>query len=215
MSNFFLQDFKPSISLKEIKERPIEAGILYLKELLASLGVKDDVKIAEAIHYFTPRIYRKDSYFLTAGTVSDKIGFIIHGAMKVFYKEDTDTRVLLLLTEEDFPTDLRSFFHKQPTKLNYLFTEDSILLEINHADFMLFIGENKEFAEAFIKVISNVVTSINMHNLLLKLPAKNRYESMLKEKPQIFNRFLLQDIASFMGIKQETLSRARSQYKKK
>jgi len=53
------------------------------------------------------------------------------------------------------------------------------------------------------------MSSINEHNQLLKLPTRSRFEYLMKMKPEVFNRFLLQDVASFIGVKQETLSRAR------
>lgn len=44
------------------------------------------------------------------------------------------------------------------------------------------------------------------------MTAKERYQSLLDEVPEILNRAPLGHIASYLGISQETLSRIRSNY---
>lgn len=216
MANFFVRNFAPSIRLSGIQEQPIENGQKYLTELFKHYGVTDSKKIATAISYFKPRIYKKNTYFLQQNEISTKLGFIIYGAVEAFYLEDDGkNNIVMLLTEEDFFTDLRSFLHQQPSSLNMKFTEDTIALEVSYEDFSNFIQTNLDFSRAFMKIMVNVISAVNEHNMLLKMPTKNKYEYLLKMKPEVFNRFLLQNVASFLGVKQETLSRIRSSYKRK
>lgn len=216
MANFFVRNFTPSIRLSGIQEQPIENGQKYLTELFKHYGVTDSRKIATAISYFKPRIYKKNTYFLQQNEISTKLGFIIYGAVEAFYLEDDGkNNIVMLLTEEDFFTDLRSFLHQQPSSLNMKFTEDTIALEVSYEDFSNFIQTNLDFSRAFMKIMVNVISAVNEHNMLLKMPTKNKYEYLLKMKPEVFNRFLLQNVASFLGVKQETLSRIRSSYKRK
>lgn len=216
MANFFVKNFTPSVRLHGIQEQPIENGQKYLTELFLHYGITDTKKIATAISYFTPRIYKKNTFFLRNDEVSTKLGFIIYGAVEAFYlEEDGKSNIVMLLTEEDFFTDLRSFLHQQPTSLNMKFTEDTIALEVSYDDFTNFIQTNPDFSRAFMKIMVNVISAVNEHNMLLKMPTKNKYEYLLKMKPEVFNRFLLQHVASFLGVKQETLSRIRSSYKRK
>lgn len=51
-----------------------------------------------------------------------------------------------------------------------------------------------------------------IHKERLTLPAKERYEIMLKEFPDIFNRVNLGYIASYLGITPPTLSKIRAEY---
>ncbi|GEM_PF-1465815 len=209
MSFLFRKHFHSSVSLATLKEKPVENGLLYLNEFFRHFGIDDEEKIQQALALFETRIYRKNSWFLREGDTADRIGFIVNGAVEAFYTQDNKHQVLLLLMEEDFFTDLRSFLHRAPTRLNMRFREDTIVLEISHENFADFILENKPFADMFMKVMVDIMSGINEHNQLLKLPTRSRFEYLLKMKPEVFNRFLLQDIASFIGVKQETLSRAR------
>ncbi|HMR91904.1 MAG TPA: Crp/Fnr family transcriptional regulator [Chitinophagaceae bacterium] len=215
MGSFFVTEFEPSVKLNEIKEKPIEHGRRYLSEFFAYFGIADEEKIRAAITLFEPRIYKRETFFITAGEVAGKIGFIVHGAVEAYYINNASKQTLMFLMEEDFFTDLKSFIHQRPSGLSLQFAEDTIVLEIGYENFKNFMLVHQDFAEMFIKIMSNVVSAMNEHNLLLKMPTRKRYELLLRKKPQVFNRFLLRDIASFLGIKQETLSRARSNYKKK
>ncbi len=216
MANFFVKNFNPSVRLSGIQEQPIENGQKYLTELFLHYGITDTRKIETAISFFKPRIYKKNTFFFSKGEISTKLGFIIYGAVEAFYVEDDGkSNIVMLLTEEDFFTDLRSFLHQQPTSLNMKFTEDTIALEVSYEDFSNFIQTNPDFSRAFMKIMVNVISAVNEHNMLLKMPTKNKYEYLLKMKPEVFNRFLLQHVASFLGVKQETLSRIRSSYKRK
>ncbi len=214
MGNFFVTDFESSVKLSETKDKYIENGKLYLSEFFAHFAIHDKNKVMEAISLFKPRLYKKEEYFLYMGEIASHVGFILNGAVEAYYLNNARKHTLMLLMEEDFITDLRSFIHQRPTTLSIQFTEESLVLEISYPDVKKFLLVHPEFAEMFIKIMSNVVSAVNQHNLLLKMPTRKRYEKLLQTKPQVFNRFLLRDVASFLGIKQETLSRARSNYKK-
>jgi CRP-like cAMP-binding protein len=50
------------------------------------------------------------------------------------------------------------------------------------------------------------------HQSLQFMPAEQRYLQLLEKYPHIVQRVSIKDIASFLGINQETLSRIRSKY---
>ena len=214
MSNFFLKDFNPSVKLVDIQEKPFENGQQILREIFHHLGISDKEKVSKAVSLFTPAIYKKGQSYLKEGETAGRIGFIIKGAVEILKEEKDKQQVLFFLTEEDFFTDLKSFLHQQPSKLNICFAELTFVLEIAHTDFRQFVIDNPEFGDMFMKIMSSVTAAVTKLNITLKLPTKNRYEKLMKLQPQLFNRFLLQDIASYLGVKQETLSRIRSQLKK-
>lgn len=213
MLNIFFKDFRPTIDLGRITEKPFENGQQYLREFFGYMQINDPDKIEQAVQLFTPAIYKKGELFLSKGKTSDRVGFVVKGGVEIFIEEEEKQQILLFLTEEHFFADLKSFLHQQPSKLNIKFAELSIVMEVNHNDFKSFIAENPEFSTMVMRIMSNVTAAITNFNMTLKLPGRTRYEKLLHLQPQLFNRFLLQDIASFLGVKQETLSRIRSQLK--
>lgn len=215
MSNFFLKDFIPSFPLSLVNERPIQHGQMYLNEFFRHLGIQNEEKIREAVNLFKPSIYKKGQAFLEKDQVADRIGFLIKGSVELFCIDHAKEQVLFCFAEEDFFTDLKSFLYQVPTKINIEFAENSIVLEVSHEDFKRFLAANPEFSEMFIKIMTNVIATINQHNLMLKMPTKGRYIQLLKLRPHLLNKFPLRTIASFLGVKQETLSRIRGQFRNK
>lgn len=53
------------------------------------------------------------------------------------------------------------------------------------------------------------IEEFSMRRMFLKLDALQRYEFIEKEHPEILKRFQLKDIATFLGVTPETLSRLR------
>lgn len=215
MSNFFLKDFKPSFPLSQIVEKPIQHGQIYLTDFFNHLGITNEKKIREAVELFKPSIYKKGQLFLQQEQVAGHIGLILKGSVELFYTDQDRQQVLFCFTEEDFFTDLKSFLYQVPSKINIEFVENSIVLEVSHEDFKKFLSANPEFGEMFIKIMTNVITTINQHNLMLKMPTKGRYSKLLRLRPHLLNKFPLRTIASFLGVKQETLSRIRGQFRNK
>lgn len=73
------------------------------------------------------------------------------------------------------------------------------------------ILEQKPFAGFFQKLNNDLLYFFEQRLMALQsLDAKERYELTMKEDPHIFNRYSLQDIANFLGITPETLSRIRN-----
>ncbi|WP_020568040.1 Crp/Fnr family transcriptional regulator [Neolewinella persica] len=53
------------------------------------------------------------------------------------------------------------------------------------------------------------IEEFSMRRMFLKLDALQRYEYIEKEHPEILKRFQLKDVATFLGVTPETLSRLR------
>lgn len=53
------------------------------------------------------------------------------------------------------------------------------------------------------------IQEFSLRRMFLKLDALQRYEYMEKEHPEVLKRFQLKDIATFLGVTPETLSRLR------
>jgi CRP-like cAMP-binding protein len=109
-------------------------------------------------------------------------------------------------------TDLDSFFSQTPSKYNIESLEDTVLLRITHQRFEELLVEipclERYFRILFQKAYIN---ALNRLNATMWESALDRYNEMLKENPEIFQRVPLVYIASYLGITPESLSRIRKQ----
>lgn len=107
-------------------------------------------------------------------------------------------------------TVLHSALTGEPSDLSIICEEDCefLTLDIKQLDnlyqqsiYIERIGRRmaeEEFIEEF-----------SMRRIFLKLDALQRYEYLEKEHPEILKRFQLKDVATFLGVTPETLSRLR------
>ncbi len=113
--------------------------------------------------------------------VAPKVFTVLHSALT---GEPSD---LAIVCEEDC-----EFFTLDVNVLQELYDQSIYIERIGRR-----MAEN-EFIEEF-----------SIRRMFLKLDALQRYEFLEKEQPEILKRFQLKDVATFLGVTPETLSRLR------
>ena len=88
--------------------------------------------------------------------------------------------------------------------------EDSEFIRINSKAFKK-LAENKMSMSRLInELLIEHAVFLEALLYLKSIPAKDRYHLLVKDQPHLLKRISLTDLASFMGINRETLSRIRS-----
>lgn len=160
---------------------------------------------------FQPKRLRKKQYFLQEGDVSKYTGFITKGAMRQYYIDEKGVEyVINLFTENYWATDRKSFFDLTPSIYNIEAWENTDLLIITRADLADLMKKIPAVSE-MIRVMDdkNAIATQNRINASISISAEMRYEEFLKTYPQFIQRFPQHQIASFLGITKETLSRVK------
>lgn len=147
-----------------------------------------------------------------AGVVCNKLYYVDKGLARLFYEKDGKDITGWFASEKHFISCNDSFFQRIPSHLNLELLEDSILYSIDYEGLNKLFDKFKEM-ERFGRIL--------FHNLLSELseriystlfqPAEKRYQLLVVRYPEVALRAPLGDIASYLGISQETLSRIRSQ----
>jgi len=157
--------------------------------------------------------FAKKTILLNEGQVSQRIYFIKKGFVRSFYYKDGNQYTSWFMGEGEIIISVYSFFSREPSFENIEILEDSVLQSINwdqlQAIYTQFPGFNKIgrlITEQY--YIKSEKRAINLQTL----PAKQRYEDLLNTYPGILQKASLGQIATFLSIKQETLSRIRAEY---
>ena len=103
-----------------------------------------------------------------------------------------------------------SFFNQSPSFYYLEILEDSILYSISHEKMDLLLAKYHKM-EKFIRLLSIEMFTKIVHklNAIQFQTARERYDYMISEFPDISHRVPLGHIASYLGMTQETLSRIR------
>ena len=162
---------------------------------------------------FQPLLLKKGEYFVQQGQVCHHVGFIHAGVLRYFINQDGDEKIYDFGLENDFACDYESFLPQRPCRRSIQAIEDSGLLVISWANLQrlfteLSYGERfgrMAIEQIFVKTIGQLVS-------LYTDSPELRYQAFLETYPTLSNRITQYQIASFVGVKPQSLSRIRARW---
>lgn len=165
---------------------------------------------------FHSRFYRKRQYVLQEGDVCTQFYFVVRGCLRMYkIDEKGSIHVLQFAAENYWINDLGSFHGVKPSSLNIDALEDTVVLQISRDDLISLYIQAPKFDRIFRVLLEN--SFIRLQERLLQnisSTAEERYQSFLEVYPQIINRLSQVQIAAFLGITPEFLSRLRNKRSK-
>ena len=173
------------------------------------LSKSDIALITESV---LPKKLRKRQFLLQEGDTCKYLGLIIKGATRQYTVDDKGVEHIMGLAIENWWVgDRESYFKELPSIYNIDAWEETELLLVPRKDVEQ-ISAIPAFAEMRIYLDQNF--SIAAQNRMLGFisrTAEKRYEELIKNYPDLLQRFPQHIIASYLGITKETLSRIRNQ----
>jgi CRP-like cAMP-binding protein len=161
---------------------------------------------------FSLKTFSKKELLVQQDQVSAELNFIYSGSVREFF-EDTDaneTNTWFGL-ENSIAISTYSFFSQKPSLTNIQALEDVQAVVIKHTDLLKLFDQFHEIERLGRLMVEHYLIQIEEMKIILQtLSARERYEYMLKNKPEFIQRIPLKYLASFLGIQLETLSRVRN-----
>ena len=157
---------------------------------------------------------RKNEYFVQCGDFSDKIAYVKRGAFKYARKRtDGKERILSFVFEEEFIASYIPFRNESQALMDVQAMEDSVLYILPINRFQRFFEKEIDGCRYVHKFTEAIAFGFlqKMLSWACDTP-EERYFSLKERVPDIFNRVNLKDIASYIGVSPETLSRMRTSY---
>lgn len=160
---------------------------------------------------FTPRKFRKHQYVLQEGDVCRHETFIVSGLTRTYEVNDKGQEIVMQFGPPDWWVgDLYSFLTDTPSRLNIDCLEDCETLQITKpAQEILFQKVPKMERHFRIMMQNAYISSINRISSAMTKSAAERYQEFLQRYPFIEQRVPNHQIASFLGITPQSLSRIR------
>ncbi|MEY4905074.1 MAG: hypothetical protein RLZZ292_2889 [Bacteroidota bacterium] len=163
--------------------------------------------------YFIPFQVSKNTVIEEEGKMPQHLYFINEGYLRSFYYDnDGDEVTTFLATPAHYVADFLSLSQQKKSNENLEAITDCHLLKVHRDDFMKIIEQNEAFKAYSLKIFEQAFSAMNQRaNDLATLTAEQRYSQLLKNQGLILQNVPIQYIASFLGIKPQSLSRIRKQ----
>lgn len=160
--------------------------------------------------------YLKKELVLQEGQVCKYAYFINSGCLRYYYNVDGQENTAQFFFENGWYTDYESFLTGKPTKQNIETLEKSELLLLSAQDLQQLYIDIPKFERFGRLMAENAFLGIRQRSEMLEnLTAEERYITMLKERPKVFERIPQHYIASYLGIQPPSLSRIRKRMSSK
>ncbi|AYY86435.1 Crp/Fnr family transcriptional regulator [Chryseobacterium indologenes] len=177
--------------------------------------IKDEV-VEKITRTFTSFELKANDILLNQNVISTRTYFLEKGYVRSYIlNEDNEEITTNIYSAPCFVNDFLSFFRQQPTKEIYQTVTDSVFWETgleNVQDNFHNVPEFREFSRLLF-----VLNYYNIHDRLIEMASQKaltRYSNLMKKDPDIFQHVPLKIIASYLGIKDSSLSRIRREINK-
>ncbi len=166
---------------------------------------------------FTERHIKRRQFILQQGDVCRHFTFVVSGCLKMYaVDKNGKEHNIQFAAENDWTTDLSSFYSEKPSRLYIEAVEPTIALQIKHADLLYLYTNYHKFDHNFRVIIEQKY--IELQNRVLQnisSTAEERYAIFLAQYPNLSKRLPNKQIASYLGITPEFLSAVRKNFGRK
>jgi CRP-like cAMP-binding protein len=161
--------------------------------------------------------FKKKEFLIREGQYSKHLFFVNKGLVYSSYTDEEAIAHVIQIALEDFwISDLYSFFSSKPALYDILALEDTEVIAISRNHFEQACNTIPAFEHFFRILIQNAYVANQYRNTQRKsVDAKTRYLDLIEKYPEISQRVPQYLIASFLGIKPQSLSRIRKTLFKK
>jgi len=168
-----------------------------------------DVELCK--QYFEPVLFPKNRIIEEAGAVPQYLYFVVKGFMRLFHYNDNGDEVTTHINCP--PGFITSYFHyigQTKADENVECITECELLRITKTNLDLLTQQSAAFRDFSIGVFQqSIAYNENRSKELATLSAEQRYKKLIENYPGIIHHVPVQYIASFLGMKPESLSRIR------
>lgn len=160
---------------------------------------------------FAPKAFRRKEFLLREGQVCQYEAFVTSGLFRVFHLDANGFEQVLYFAPEDWwITDIDSFTNQKPSELYIEALEDSEVLMISRKDKDLAFETYPKIEKLFRIMTQKTHVALQRRMIdNLGKTADQRYEEFITKYPKLYNRLSNIQIAAYLGISHEFLSKIR------
>ena len=156
--------------------------------------------------------FAKNEKILSEGETCENIYWIVKGLVRQYYYKNGKELTEYMATENTIVMCIESLFGEQPSRLQILAIEPTILYCLPKARLEAVAMKSVNIQILYRKILEESLILSQIHADMLRFEsAIDRYQKLVKRSPQLVLRAPLVYIASYLQMTPETLSRVRTQ----
>ena len=169
-----------------------------------------DIEKNAIIKNMKVQTFKKGSILLREGQISTECYFVFKGCVREYYIFDGEEKTTNFFTDEQFVVSLNSFSQKIPATHYFECSEDCVLMIGNEKKENELYKQFPKFETISRKVMENIYGNQQEKMVaFMNNSPEERYLNLMETRPDLFQIIPQFQIASYLRIKPESLSRIR------
>lgn len=172
----------------------------------------NELQLEQIYKCFKYKKVKRNTLLLSEGEICKELYFVNTGCMRTYYlTQQGKEKTRYIAFDDSIITSISSFISQQPSFEFVDALEDLELHSISYKDFYQLVNDIPEWEGFYTKFLEMAYICQNKKmETLVTLSAKQRYDKILDEKPIYIRRLSNKILASYLDIREETLSRLKS-----
>jgi len=187
-----------------------------LVAILSEMTTLSDQEMADIETYFPIKTVAKETFLLKEGQIAKDAYFVIKGYIRKYELIDGEEKTLDFFTENQSAANFASLANNTPSTLFLVCGEETTIAILNSEKEEALYKKHPRF-ESFCRTGMEQMMGSKQEELssFIVSSPKERYLKLLKNRPELINRVPQYQLASYLGISPESLSRIRKRISQK
>jgi len=154
---------------------------------------------------------KRGDILLKEGQQSKNVTLVLQGMIRSYYLKDDEDISSRFTTEGEIVLSVNSFYSRRPGYEFLEMYEDGVIAQLSFKKQEELLTNYLEY-NYIVRLFTQKYYAASEEHLfqLRKQSAENKWAYFMEQYPYLVQRVKIKDIASFLGIRQETLSRIRA-----
>ncbi len=181
-----------------------------LRKILSNYHMLSKEEIDIIVNNADVRKFKKGTALLKEGQVSRECFFVLKGLVREYYEVDGEEKTTAFFTEGQPVNSFTSYSNEEPSK-HYLICAEDCILTVGTQSLEEEMCKRIPKLENLIRVEVERITGKTQDDLAAFITStpEQRYLNLIENRPDLFHRVPQHQIASYLGITPESLSRIR------
>jgi CRP-like cAMP-binding protein len=188
-----------------------ETQLLEFKKQIRLLAPVPDDDLDKLVSLLHVKNYSKDEFILKAGSVCKNFYFILTGLVRgyeIFNDKEVNVEFFF---ENHIAADFYSLRNETPSQQFLVTMEPCEILYAAREDYLKVFLQSAPLTFMSMRLFQNMFFEEEAYSTMFKkLTSEERYQYVLENRPNLIQRIPINQLASYLGMSRESLSRIRS-----
>jgi CRP-like cAMP-binding protein len=186
-----------------------------LRQQIEKITPLSDAEFDHVLSHFKPRNFKKHQFVIQEGQMVENDFFVLSGCLKSYSTDANGKEHIIQFALKDWwITDYQAYYYQTSATINVDCIEAVELYSLTFKNREKLCAEMHKMEHFFRKKTNKRNVALQQRILsLLSSNAKERYNQLLEQYPELFQKVPKHLIASYLGVTRETLSRLNSSSK--